>query len=136
MKSFTKRLCNFSLQSAKIIILALSLLLFGTAFFTSAYAYMDTQQMIFAWDNLLLSLISIIASLGLIFLLTNLSYKQKYIKHSLLIFVMILYALSTLILIVFLFILLSASDWFDCILWNSVAHLESGSRRCNRISFY
>lgn len=101
MKSFTKRLCNFSLQSAKIIILALSLLLFGTAFFTSSYAYMDTQQMIFAWDNLLLSLISIIASLGLIFLLTNLSYKQKYIKHSLLIFVMILYALSTLILIVF-----------------------------------
>ncbi len=101
MSKFTDSFCRFSLQGAKICNLILSLTLLLTAFFSSAYAYMDTQKMIFTWDNLLLSSLSVLTALAFIYLLTMLSHKTKSVKSFLLVAVMILYALVGLILIVF-----------------------------------
>ncbi len=101
MNKFTNQFCKFCLQSAKILTLALSFILFVSAFLSSAYAYMDTQKMIFAWDNLLLSAISILIAILLIYLITNLSYKVKYIKQFLLAFVLSLYGIVGILLIVF-----------------------------------
>lgn len=101
MNKFIHPFCTFCLRCAKILTFALSLLLFTTALFSSAYAYMDTQKMIFAWDNLILSSISIIAIILLIYLITNLSYKSNHIKHFLLIFVLALYGIAGILLILF-----------------------------------
>lgn len=101
MNKFTNQLCRFCLQSAKVLTLALSVILFVTAFLSSAYAYMDTQIMTFAWDNLILSVISILIAILLIYLITNLSYKVKYIKQFLLAFVLALYGIGGILLIVF-----------------------------------
>ena len=101
MNKFIHPFCTFCLRSAKILTFALSLLLFTTALFSSAYAYMDTQKMIFAWDNLIVSSISIIAIILLIYLITNLSYKSNHIKHFLLIFVLALYGIAGILLILF-----------------------------------
>ena len=101
MTKFINSLCTFCLQSAKILTLALSVFLFVTAFISSAYAYMDTQKMIFVWDNLILSFFSVLVALLLIYLITNLSYKSNYIKQFLLIFVLALYGVAGLLLLVF-----------------------------------
>lgn len=101
MNKFTHSFCKFSLQGAKILNLILSFILLSTAFVSSAYAYMDTQKMIFTWDNLLLSTLCVVIALALIYLLTMLSHKSKSVKPLLLIFVMSFYALGGLILIVF-----------------------------------
>lgn len=101
MNKFIHPLCKFCLQSAKVLTLVLSIILFVTSFISSAYAYMDTQKMIFAWDNLILSSISICIAVLLIYLITNLSYKVKYLKQFLLGFVLLLYGIGGLLLIIF-----------------------------------
>ena len=101
MNKFIRPFCTFCLRSAKILTLALSVILSVMAFISSAYAYMDTQKMIFAWDNLIFSSISIIAAILLIYLITNLSYKSNYIKQFLLIFVLALYGIAGILLILF-----------------------------------
>ena len=101
MNKFTNQVCKFCLQSAKVLTLVLSVLLFLMAFFTSAYAYMDTQKMYFSWDNILFSVISILIAITLIYLITNLSYKTKYIKQFLLAFVLLLYGIGGVCLIIF-----------------------------------
>ncbi len=101
MNKCTNPLCKFCLKSAKIITLVLSVILFITAFFSSAFAYMDTQKMTFVWDNLILSVISILIAFFLIYLFTNLSHKFRYIKQFLLAFVLTLYGIVGILLIVF-----------------------------------
>ena len=101
MNNFTSRLCKFSLQSAKTLVLALSAILFLSAFVSSAFAYMDTQKMYFVWDNLLLSIVSILMAIGVLYLIINLSYKGKFIKQSLLWGVLTLYGIGGILLIVF-----------------------------------
>lgn len=101
MNKFTDSFSRFSLHSAKICNLILALVLLVTGFFTSAYAYMDTQKMIFAWDNLLLSAASLLMAFFLLYLLTMLSQKNKSVKSFLLIVVMLFYALGGIVLIVF-----------------------------------
>ena len=101
MNKFITQFYGFCLASAKIITLALSGFLFISAFISSAYAYMDTQKMIFTWDNLLLSTISIFGAIAFIYLITNLLCRVKHIKQFLLTFIISLYGLGSIVLILF-----------------------------------
>jgi hypothetical protein len=101
MNRFINKLHNFCLQSAKVIILILSVLLFFTAFFTSSYAYMDTQKMIYTLDNVVFSALSILTILVVIYLLIDLSQTSKYIKYFLLTLVLLLYGVGGIFLIIF-----------------------------------
>ena len=101
MNNFINRLYNRSFQCMKAVILILSVVLFGTAFLTSAYAYMYNQQMLFAWDNLILSVISILFVVTILWLVTVLISRRKHGKRMLLLFVFLLYAIVTFVMIIF-----------------------------------
>lgn len=101
MERFTIPFSRFSLKCVKVILLLLSALLFFTSFLTSSYAYMDTQQMLFAADNLFLSVLGMLLSLSFLYLLISLSQRSGHFKHFLLGVVMILFAVCTCVLVVF-----------------------------------
>lgn len=101
MNKFTDLLCKFCLISAKVLTLLLSGTLFVTAFLSSTYAYMDTQKMLFSWDNPIFSVVSVILVLIVIYHLTKLSHKFIHTKQYLLALVLALYGLGGIILILF-----------------------------------